>query len=77
MSWIQVENNCKALYQYQFIKGKDQAKRKIMIKIIADEFPEYARIRIAVAVDKCISSSNEPISPNTFLAFVKAYLRYR
>lgn len=75
MSWSQVENNCKAIYQYQFINGKDPVERKIMIKLIADEFPDYSRVRIAFAVDRCIKSISEPMSPNTFLAFVKSYLR--
>lgn len=74
MNWNNVEYNCKALYEYQFINGKDPVERKVLIKLIADEFPDYPRIRIAFAVDRCISAITEPMSPNTFLNFVKGYL---
>ena len=74
MGWINVENNCKLLYQYQFIDGSKPNERKILIKIIADEFPELPRIRIAYAVDRCIKESSSPINPNAFLSFVQRYL---
>ena len=74
MSWNKVADNCKALYEYQFIKGNDPVERKLLIKIIADEFPDYSRIRIAFAVDKCITTIQEPMTPNTFLTFVQSYL---
>ena len=74
MSWKNVANNCKAIYEYQFINGSDPNVRKLLIKIIAEEFPDYPRMRIAFAVDRCIAAIQEPMSPSTFLTFVKSYL---
>lgn len=75
MSWINVENNCKALYFSQFINGSNPVERKILINLIAEEFPEYSRMRIAFVVDRCINNIKEPMSTNTFLNFVQGYLR--
>lgn len=73
--WKNVEYNCKALYEYQFINGRNPLERKLLIKLIADEFPDYSRMKIAHAVDKCITSIPEPMAPVTFLTFVQGYLR--
>ncbi|HNP32594.1 MAG TPA: hypothetical protein PKN96_04830 [Flavobacterium sp.] len=75
MCWTNVENKCKAIYQYQFINGKNPEDRKTMIRLIADEFPDYPRMKIAHAVDRCIITYVEPMSPTTFLTFVQNYLR--
>lgn len=75
MNWNNVEYNCKALYEFQFINGKNPLERKMLIRLIADEFPDYPRMRIAHAVDKCITTIAEPMSPVTFLTFVQGYLR--
>ena len=75
MCWNTVENNCKAIYQYQFINGNKPTERKILIQIIADGFPELPRVRIAYAVDRCISTIPAPMSTTTFLTFVQSYLR--
>ena len=75
MCWQTVENNCKAVYQYEFIRGKNPIERKIIIQLIADEFPEFSRMKIADAVDRCIVSNSEPMSPNAFLTYVERYLR--
>ncbi len=75
MKWNNVENQCKAMYEYQFINGSKPTERKILIQIIANEFPELPRMRIAYAVDRCINSIAEPMSPTTFLTFVQSYLR--
>ncbi|MGC4039683.1 MAG: hypothetical protein QM710_02505 [Flavobacterium sp.] len=74
MNWSRLERNCKALYEFQFINGNDPIERKLLIKLIADEFPDHSRMRIAFAVDRCITTIAAPMSPNTFLAFVKGYL---
>ncbi len=73
--WKNVENNCKALYEYQFIDGNKPTERKKLIGLIAEEFPEYPRMRIAHAVDQCIKTVTGPMSATTFLSFVKGYLR--
>lgn len=72
--WKNVENNCKALYEYQFINGSNPTARKVLIGLIADEFPEYPRMRIAHAVDRCLSTFKEPMSATTFMSRVKSYL---
>lgn len=75
MKWNNVENQCKAMYEYKFINGSKPIERRILIQVIADEFPELPRMRIAHAVDKCINTVAAPMSPNTFLTFVQSYLR--
>ena len=73
MCWTTVESKCKVIYEYQLINGNNPMERKIMIQLIADEFPEFSRLKIAFAVDKCINSFSEPLSPNAFLTFVQRY----
>lgn len=75
MSWANVENNCKILYYPQYINGNNPMERKILIRLIADEFPEFSRMKIAFAVDRCITTNPMPMSPNTFLTFVQGYLK--
>ena len=74
MCWNKVENNCKSIYDFHFINAKKPTERKMLIHIIAREFPEIPRIRIAFAVDRCISNMPEPITPRVFVTFVKGYL---
>lgn len=74
MCWNKVENNCKAIYEYHFIKATIPTERKMLIHIIANEFPEIPRIRIAYAVDRCINEITEHLTPNIFVTFVKGYL---
>lgn len=75
MCWNNVEQKCKAIYLTQFINCNNPLERKMMINLIAEEFPEFPRMRIAHAVDRCIMSKSEPMTPNTFLTFVQSYLR--
>lgn len=75
MSWTNVEHNCKILYYSQYINGSNPMERKVLIRLIADEFPEFSRMKIAFAVDRCINDINAPMSPNTFLTFVQGYLK--
>ena len=75
MKWNTVERNCKALYEFQLINGAKPEERKLLIRLIAEEFPDYPRIRIAFAVDRCITTISAPMSPTTFLNFVKGYLK--
>ncbi|UPT70252.1 MAG: hypothetical protein M0D53_14285 [Flavobacterium sp. JAD_PAG50586_2] len=75
MNWNSVEQKCKAIYLTQLINGKDPLERKMMISLIAEEFPEFPRMRIAFAVDRCINSNQGLMSPNAFLTFVQSYLR--
>ena len=75
MSWNKVENNCKAIYEYQLINGSKPKERRLLIQVIAEEFPELPRVRIAYAVDRCISTIAAPMLPKTFLTFVQSYLK--
>ena len=75
MSWNNVENNCKSLYENQYINGEKPTERKILIQVIAEQFPDLPRMRIAFAVDRCINTVATPMSPSTFLTFVQSYLR--
>lgn len=73
--WKNVEDQCKALYEYQFINTNSAVERKTLIKLIAEEFPNYTRMRIAHAVDQCLKTDTQPMRPNTFVNTVKSYLQ--
>jgi len=74
MCWKSLENKCKQIYNTQFINVSDLAERKLIISLIADEFPDVPRLRIIHAVDKCISASEQRVAPVAFLNKVQRYM---
>ncbi|PZO29611.1 MAG: hypothetical protein DCF13_05735 [Flavobacteriaceae bacterium] len=74
MCWKSLENKCKQIYNTQFINVSDLAERKLIISLIADEFPDVPRLRIIHAVDKCISASEHRVPPVAFLNKVQRYM---
>ncbi|MDI1317223.1 hypothetical protein [Flavobacterium sp.] len=72
--WKNVEDQCKALYDYRFINANDPVDRRTLIRLIAEEFPNYSRMRISYAVDQCLKTNSETLRPTTFVSAVKTYL---
>lgn len=75
MCWKTLEMKCKQIYHTQFINVTDLAERKMIIKLIAEEFPDVPRLRIIHAVDKCIHASEHRVPPIAFLNKVQGYMR--
>lgn len=75
MCWKSLENKCKQIYHTQFINVSDLAERKMIIRLIADEFPEVPRLKICHAVDKTIGNVEKRVSPIEFMNRVQGYLR--
>lgn len=73
--WKNVEDQCRMLYEYHHINGHNPLERKRLIGLIAEEFPNYTRMRIAHAVDQCLKTDSQPMRPNTFINTVKSYLQ--
>ena len=53
MCWTNIENQCKIIYEKPFINAEKPHERRFIIQIIAEEFPDFPRVRIAAAVDRC------------------------
>lgn len=75
MSWNNVDNQCKIMYGDQFANNPKPVERKFIISTIAEEFPQYPRVRIAVAVDQCFKINTTPINRRTVLTFLQSSLR--
>ncbi|MGL2966317.1 hypothetical protein [Flavobacterium sp. XGLA_31] len=75
MSWNNVENKCKEMYQIQLANGVRQPDRRFVIQAIAEEFPQYPRLRIAATVDRCLAMEEQPIETRRFLGFMQSFLR--
>lgn len=73
--WKNVEEQCKELYDNQAINANDPRQRKNLIRLIADEFPSYTRLRIAYAVDEYLKTTPKVLHANTFVSFVKSYIQ--
>ena len=71
MCWKKVEENCKAVYESEFISVEKPLERKYIISLISEEFPEIPRIRIAATVDRGVKHFQIPINRNAFLRFVQ------
>ena len=44
-------------------------------ELIADEFPDFNRVRIAATIDNCFRKMNEPMPCRSFLTAVQSSLR--
>ena len=75
MCWTNVENQCKMVYQGPFINLEKPLERKFIIHIISEEFPDFPRVRIASAVDRCLKIFPAPVERKTLLHFVQNSLR--
>lgn len=75
MSWNNLKDNCSILIEAKAITGRRPTDRKILIHLVADEFPEYPRLRIAYAIDKYMNNMSQPISSSNFISFLQWYLK--
>jgi hypothetical protein len=75
MSWNNVDHSYKMMYGEQFVNFPKPIERKFIIGAIAEEFPEYTRVRIASTVDKCFALNAVPVSRKKFMSFLQSVLR--
>ena len=74
MSWENVHYKHLERYESNFIVFKEPLERKFLIRIIAEEFPDLSRMRIAAIVDQCVRVLPSPILRVSFLSMVQGYL---
>jgi hypothetical protein len=74
MCWKNIEEQCNTIYESKFIHIDKPIERKIMIQLIAEEFPEIPRMRIAATVDRSINHLQNPISRSAFIYFMQTSL---
>lgn len=75
MCWTNIENQCKIIYEKPFINVEKPHERRFIIQIIAEEFPDFPRVRIAAAVDRCFKIFPAPVARKTLLQFVQSSMR--
>ncbi len=75
MCWINVETQCKMVYDKPFINAEKPLDRKFIIQIISEEFPDFPRIRIAATVDRCLKIFPAPVERQKLLRFVQMNMR--
>jgi hypothetical protein len=75
MSWNNVDTQCKLMYGDQFAELPKPEDRKVIIRAIADEFPNFSRTRIAASVDQCFKINSVPFPRRTFLVFVRDFFK--
>jgi hypothetical protein len=75
MSWTNVESQCKIVYDTPYINIEKPLDRKFIIQIIAEEFPDFPRIRIAATVDRCLKIFPAPVERQKLLHFVQMNMR--
>jgi hypothetical protein len=63
------------VYETPFINIGKPLDRKFIIQIIAEEFPDFPRIRIAATVDRCLKIFPAPIERQKLLHFVQMNMR--
>ena len=75
MCWQNLKNNCKELIEARFITGRNKFDRKLLIELIASEYPDFPRCKITNAVDEYLKTMHTPITSYNFVNFVQRYLR--
>jgi hypothetical protein len=63
------------MYGDQFAELPKPEDRKVIIRAIADEFPNFSRTRIAASVDQCFKINSVPFPRRTFLVFVRDFFK--
>jgi hypothetical protein len=63
------------VYETPFINIGKPLDRKFIIQIIAEEFPDFPRIRIAATVDRCLKIFPAPVERHKLLHFVQMNMR--
>jgi hypothetical protein len=63
------------VYETPFINVGKPLDRKFIIQIIAEEFPDLPRIRIAATVDRCLKIFPAPVERQKLLHFMQMNMR--
>jgi len=74
MCWKKVEQYCKGFEESEFISIAKPEERKFIIQVIAEEYPEIPRIRIAATLDRGVKHFQTPINRNAFIRFMQTSL---
>lgn len=77
MCWNNVDTRLRIVYGDQFAKSLNPLERKFIIGTIAEEFPQFSRLKIAAIVDQCININTMPISLGAFLIFIQSSFHTR
>jgi hypothetical protein len=75
MCWKNLKEDCSNLIDSYVFKEAKPLRRKQLIEITAQEFPQMTRMRIAFAVDKYLESRPRPITSRGFVEFIQGYLK--
>jgi hypothetical protein len=63
------------VYETPFINVGKPLDSKFIIQIIAEEFPDLPRIRIAATVDRCLKIFPAPVERQKLLHFMQMNMR--
>jgi hypothetical protein len=74
MCWKKVEKNFKGFDDTEFINIAKPTERKFIIHVIAEEYPEISRVRIAAMVDRSVKQLQSPVKWNAFIRFMQTNL---
>ena len=74
MCWKKVEQICKGFEESEFISLSKPEERKFIIHVIAEEYPEISRVRIASTLDRSIKHLPNPINRGAFIRFMQTSL---
>lgn len=75
MCWINLKFRCTVLFESREITGRRINDRRNLIHLVADEFPDYPRLRVAFAIDKYLNTNPQPINSTEFINCIRAYLK--
>ena len=74
ISWLNVKNKYFELSDGEYIHVDKPETRRRVIRIIAEEFPEMPRVKIATTIDRINKMKLESRSYKLYLDLVKNYL---
>lgn len=74
MCWKKIEENFRGFDETEFINIVKPTERKFIIHVIAEEFQDISRVRIAAMVDRSVKHLQTPINRNAFIRFMQTSL---
>jgi hypothetical protein len=74
MCWKKIEDNIRGFDETGLISIVKPTERKYIIHLIAEEYPEISRVRIAAMVDRSVKQLPAPIRRDTFIRFMQTSL---
>ncbi len=75
MEWNKITQKCREVYQIDAVTPGNPTKRKLIIRAIADEFPQLPHVRIAATVDRCIQQNSDPMTTKDFISCLQSNFR--